>query len=394
MAALQFIDCPGYSALVLRRSFADLALPGALLDRAHSWLGKTGAQWKEQAKQWVFPLAYGSTPPTLNFGYLQHERDKYRYQSSEFDSINFDELTQFTKTQYTFMFSRLRRSAGSPIPLRMRGASNPGNEGHEFVKVRFVKPGDPMRPFIPANLRDNPFIDQASYLTSLSQLDEITRKQLEEGVWDEPTPEGSYYGKWLELANGQGRIGFVPYEPGLPVETWWDLGIAAGRDSMTIWFTQTFGREIRVIDCFGSSGEGFPYYVKILREKPYIYGAHHAPHDIQVKELGTGKSRLDQARSLGLVFEMVPNIGLDEGINAVRAILGRCRFDKGNCSATGLRALFNYKKEWDDRGQCWKNHPVKDWTNDWADSFRMLAVGFRDKLESQIMSGHNHHSDD
>lgn len=379
MAALQFVDVPGYASLLLRRSFQDLALPGALLDRAHSWLAPSGARWRDQAKQWEFSLPYGE-PATLNFGYLQSERDKYRYQSSEFDYIGFDELTQFTSTQYVYLFSRLRKGADSKVPfVRMRSASNPGNEGHQFVKIRFVEPGDPSRPFIAANLKDNPYIDQESYMFSLAQLDPITRAQLERGVWDEPTPEGSYYGKWLELARGQGRIGIVPYEPQLPVDTWWDLGIATGRDSMTLWFTQTYGREIRIIDCYGNSGEGFPFYVKVLRDKPYVYGKHHAPHDIMVKELGTGKTRLEQARALGLTFEIVPDIGFDEGVNAVRTILNRCWFSKE--IDRGLRALFNYRKEWDDRGQRWQDHPFKDWCCDYADAFRMMAVGFRDKLE-------------
>ncbi len=386
MAALQFVDVPGYSALILRRSYQDLSLPGALLDRAHDWLADTGARWKEQDKQWEFPLPYGTTKdtPTLNFGYLQYERDKYRYQSAEFDGISMDELTQFTATQYTYMFSRLRKTKDSKVPfVRMRSASNPGNEGHEFVKQRFVDPGDPSRPFISARLLDNPHIDQEQYAFSLAQLDPITRAQLEQGVWDEPTPEGSYYGRLLELAAESGRIANVPYEEGLRVDTWWDLGIAKGRDSMTIWFTQTYGREIRVIDVYGNSGEGFPFYAKVLQQRGYIYGTHHAPHDIQVKELGTGKSRQEQAAELGIRFEQVPDVGLDSGINAVRTILGRCWFDKAKC-AKGVRALKNYRKEWDEKNQVWKDHPLKNWTNDYADSFRMMAVGWEEARKAEV----------
>lgn len=393
MAALQFADVPGYSGLILRRSFQDLALPGALLDRAHSWLSKTGARWRDQQKQWEFPIAYGTEHPTINFGYLQTERDKYRYQSAEFHFIGVDELTQFTKTQYLYMFSRLRKAENSTIPLRMRSASNPGNEGHEFVKIRFVNPGSPMRPFIPANLKDNPYIDQESYLANLMELDPITQAQLKDGLWDEPTPEGSYYGKWIDLANAQGRIGLVPYEPQLPVDTWWDLGIATGRDSMTLWFTQTYGREIRVIDVFGTSGEGFPTMAKVLQDRGYVYGTHNAPHDIKVTEIGTGKTRKEQARALGIDFREVPNIGIDEGINAVRTVLGRCRFDKGKTGERGLRALKNYRKEWDDKGQCWQNHAHKDWTVDYADSFRMMAVGMRDEMESMFLNESNFKSD-
>lgn len=392
MAGVQFADVPGYSALILRRSFQDLSLPGALLDRAHEWFAPTGARWKDQNKQWEFPTA--GLPATLNFGYLEHEKDKYRYQSSEFDTIEFDELTQFTKSQYTYMFSRLRKTADSKVPfVRMRAASNPGNEGHEFVKIRFVNPGDPSRPFIPARLTDNPHIDQSSYRKSLAELDPDTRRQLEEGIWDEPTPEGAYYQRQYDAAEREGRITALPHTPILPVDTWWDLGIAKGRDSMVVWFTQPDGLNIRAIRCYGCSGEGFPHMAQYLQSLPYIYRSHNAPHDIMVTELGTGKTRYEQAAALGIQFQRVPNIGWAEGVLAARNLFPRIWFDKTLC-AVGLRALKNYRKEWDERGQCWKERPVVDWTNDYADAFRMLAVGYNESLPVRHgVTEDNYHSD-
>ncbi len=152
MAALQYVDVPGYAAILFRRTYTDLALPGALMDRAHEWLQGTAAKWSEKNKTWTFPSG-----ATLSFGYLENENDKYRYQSAEFQFIGFDELTQFTETQYLYLFSRLRRLEGSKIPLRMRAASNPGGVGHEWVKQRFIV-GD--KPFVPASLDDNPYIDR------------------------------------------------------------------------------------------------------------------------------------------------------------------------------------------------------------------------------------------
>jgi len=130
MAALQYVDMPGYSAILFRRTFSDLALPGALLERSTEWLKPTDAKWDDNKKTWHFPSG-----ATLTFGYLEHENDKYRYQSSEFNFIGFDELTQFTESQYRYLFSRLRRLKGSEVPLRMRAASNPGGEGHEWVRA-------------------------------------------------------------------------------------------------------------------------------------------------------------------------------------------------------------------------------------------------------------------
>ena len=378
MAALQYVDRPGYSALLLRRTFADLALPGALLDRAHDWLGNTGARWRDQDKQWVFPTPAGK-PPTLNFGYLEHDKDKYRYKSAEFQFIGPDETTQFSESQYTYLFSRLRRLQGSDIPIRMRSASNPGDIGHEWVKRTFVSPGHADRPFIQAGLADNPHIDQIAYRKSLSRLDEQTRRQLEEGIWDEPTPGGAYWGTQYEAAEESGRIINLPHDPALPVDTWWDLGTASGRDSMTAWFTQPDGRAIRAIRAYGVGGEGLPHMAQYLQSLGYTYRSHNAPHDIVVKEVGTGKTRLETAKTLGIKFEIVPQIGLFEGIQAARNIFSRVWFDRTNC-AIGLRALKNYRKDWDERGQCWKDHPLKDWTNDYADGFRMLAVGYKERL--------------
>ena len=187
MAALQYVHVPGYAALILRRTYADLSLPGAIMDRSHDWLRGTAAKWNDREKTWTFPSG-----ATLTFGYLQTENDRYRYQSAEFQTVCFDELTQFTETQYTYLFSRLRRLKGVDIPLRMRSASNPGGEGHGWVYDRFMPDLTPDaiehrektgRMFIPARLDDNPHIDQAAYRESLAELDDVTRRQLEEGLW-------------------------------------------------------------------------------------------------------------------------------------------------------------------------------------------------------------------
>jgi predicted phage terminase large subunit-like protein len=188
MAALAYVAVPGYRALLFRRTFADLNLPGALMDRAREWLGGSAARWNAHDHVWSFPSG-----ATLTFGYLETERDKYRYQSAELQYIGFDELTQFAESQYTYLFSRLRRLAGSEVPLRMRSASNPGGLGHEWVRARFVDATDnPKRAFIPARLLDNPHLDQDSYIESLQNLDPVTRAQLLEGDW-QVHPEGALF---------------------------------------------------------------------------------------------------------------------------------------------------------------------------------------------------------
>lgn len=190
-AALQYVDVPHYAALLLRRTYQDLSLPGALMAKARDWLLDTDAQWHADTHTWSFPSG-----ATLTFGYLQHEQDKERYKSAEFQFVGFDELTSFTETQYTYLFSRCRRPKESlrgrspdglglsDVPLRVRSASNPGSDGHDWVKDRFVDPTTAIAVFIPARLQDNPFLDQEAYIESLSHLNDTDRERMLEGDWD------------------------------------------------------------------------------------------------------------------------------------------------------------------------------------------------------------------
>lgn len=211
MAALQYVDVPGYAAILFRRTYADLALPGALMDRAHEWLDGTAAQWNDKEKTWRFPLG-----ATMSFGYLEHENDKYRYQSAEFQFIGFDELTQFSESQYRYLFSRLRRLKGAKIPLRIRAASNPGGVGHEWVRQRFLIEGPTRgRPFIPARLQDNPHLDAEEYRRSLANLDPVTRAQLLNGDWSARQVGNKFRREWFEIVD--------PAPPGIRKVRYWDL---------------------------------------------------------------------------------------------------------------------------------------------------------------------------
>lgn len=221
MAALQYVGVPGYAALVLRRTYQDLALPGAVMDRAHDWLCGTTAHWHDSEHRWTFPSG-----ATITFGYLQSENDKTRYQSAEFQFVAFDELTQFRETQYSYLFSRLRRLAGSEIPIRMRAASNPGGIGHDWVKQRFVEPHDDEdRVFVPARLADNPHVDQDAYLQSLHQLDPVTRAQLLDGNWD-VLPDGDRFKREWFGAPLADRPGFLTHW----VRYWDKAGTEGGGD--------------------------------------------------------------------------------------------------------------------------------------------------------------------
>jgi predicted phage terminase large subunit-like protein len=193
-ASSQFFDVPGYSALILRRRYRDLALPGALMSVSKLWWNNTDAHWSEKNGNWTFPSG-----ATLQFGYLEHEGDEEQYQSAAFQFVGVDELTQFSEKQYTYMFSRLRRPDDverfpqlKSVPLRMRAATNPGNKGHAWVKKRWgikmvkgeaIGTNTRSRVFIQSKLDDNEYLDKESYEKSLEQLSAVTRQQLRAGDW-------------------------------------------------------------------------------------------------------------------------------------------------------------------------------------------------------------------
>lgn len=197
MGALQYVDQPGYAALILRRTYSQLTLPDSIMDRAHQWLDGTDAVWSGDEHQFRFP-----SNATLTFGHMQYETDKYRYQGPAFQYVGFDELTQFLETQYRYMFSRLRRLEGSMVPLRVRGASNPGGIGHEWVKRRLIDEGaEHGRVFVPAKLSDNPSLDREEYIKSLQELDPVTLQQLLNGDWTVRPAGGMFRREWFEIVD-------------------------------------------------------------------------------------------------------------------------------------------------------------------------------------------------
>jgi phage terminase large subunit len=186
---------------------------------------------------------------------------------------------------------------------------------------------------------------------------------------------GAYYAKIIAALDAQERIVTVDYDKLIPVHTAWDLGYT---DDTAIWFYQTVRGEIRVIDYYYASGQDIPHYLKMLQTKPYVYGKHHVPWDAVPKTLASGgKSILEQlSATLGTAsVDVVPNLDLEDGIQAVRAILPRCWFDAKRCK-DGLEALRNYQRQWDDERKVFKQKPEHTWASHASDAFRYLAVSY------------------
>jgi len=231
-------------------------------------------------------------------------------------------------------------------------------------------------------------------VTALTRAMEDDRKLVQQGVMTqdefdqewylsaEAAIKGTWFGTELERARKEGRIARVPYDEALPVDTDWDLGIS---DAMAIWFSQSLrSGEVRLIDYYENAGEGFPHYIKLLREKPYVYGKHYPPHDIALREYGTGKSRRETARALGLKFEepQPATRSLIDDIDSARGMLSRCWFDEERCRP-GLEALRNYRKVFNQRIGEFTGTPVHNWASHGSDAFRGLAVRWKLPREQQ-----------
>lgn len=198
----------------------------------------------------------------------------------------------------------------------------------------------------------------------------------EMGCSFEAPNSGSYYGRLMQDAEADGRITAVPHDPQLRTWTAWDLGID---DALCIWFAQvTKAGQWRLIDYIEDSGAGLDHYVKLLQAKPYVYECHLLPHDAEVRELGSGRSRTETLRGLGVTpLRIVPAQSVADGINAVRVVLPKCWFDATRC-AGGIKALRHYRREWNEGAQTWRASPVHDFASHGSDAFRYLAMGYRE----------------
>jgi phage terminase large subunit len=187
--------------------------------------------------------------------------------------------------------------------------------------------------------------------------------------------EGSYYAKYIHEAREEGRIGNVPWDKQCQVHTAWDLGYG---DSCAIIFYQLIGQEIHVIDYYENNGEGLPHYAGILKDKPYIYGSHFAPHDIDSHSFSSGLSAREVGASLGLRFTTLPTLKLtvENGIEALRGVFPRLWVDETKAKHL-IKCLENYRKEFDQRLEIYKDKPRHDKYSHGADAARYLAIAVK-----------------
>ena len=183
--------------------------------------------------------------------------------------------------------------------------------------------------------------------------------------------EGSYYGTILNDLEEKKHMQEIPREELSRTFTAWDLGMG---DSTSIWVAQLVGTEVRLIDYYENHGVGLDHYVKWIKDNNYTKAEHILPHDVRVRELGTGKSRLEMLEESGLEVKIAPRMGLDDGIQAVRRLLPRCWFNVPKVQ-TGLNCLRNYRRDYDEKRKIFYERPLHDWSSHGSDSFRYLALG-------------------
>ena len=235
-AALQFVHIPGYTALLLRRTFSDLEKPKSLMHLSHLWLDSTNARWNGNRHAWTFP-----SQAMVCFGYLQNAGDRLQYRSAEYQFIGFDEVTEFERDDYLYLFTRLRRTNTTPVPLRMRCGTNPGGPGHEWVYHRFINPGHRDRMYIKATIDDNPHVSTDEYEESLSEVDPVLYAQMRNGDWA-AKPSGAFFDRtWVGMIN---RTQVPPVIPRLV--RFWDC--AATKDAGCYTVGTLMGRLDRTIE--------------------------------------------------------------------------------------------------------------------------------------------------
>ena len=255
---------------------------------------------------------------------------------------------------------------------------NPENKNSSTHK-RFRESSPDGMKICEINWRDNPFFPNVLELAR--QEDFNLRPESYDHIWEGDFlvhVDGAYYATEMRDCRQTNRIATVPYDPAMPVTTAWDLGVG---DSTAIWFAQFVGAEVRLIDYYECSGVGLDHYVQVLNSKGYVYGDHVLPHDVRVRELGTGKSRLETLGNLGVrPITIAPQLMIDDGIQASRSMLATCWFDKEKCSR-GIDCLSQYRRDYDEKNQSFRGRPLHDWTSHAADAFRYLAVGNKPKRD-------------
>lgn len=370
------ISHPRLRGLVIRKNASDL----------NDWVSRAKIMYAPTKAVFAMNEIRFPSGAVLVTGHLKDENAYEKYQGHEYQRMLIEELTQIpTEERYLKLISSCRSTIPALKP-QVFCTTNPGGPGHKWVKQRFKLDGDTRinirttdeitgrtRIFVPAKVDDNPYLmkNDPDYVRFLDGLPDGLREAWRHGSWQEVEIKGAYYGAMYAQAKREKRIGIFPYDPALKVYDVWDLGVGK---NLSIGFYQRTADWIRMIDYWeGSEKEGIPQAIKVCKDKPYIYGKHFAPHDIETTDTGTGVTRKETASNLGWDFEVVPKLSFDDGINAGQLMFSRLRINEPTCEKF-LDAIWQYRKAWDERLLTFKKEAVHDWASHPADVHRYAAI--------------------
>jgi hypothetical protein len=375
-------DNPRHRAVLFRRSFPELR---DLIDRALELYPQivAGAKFNQTEKVWTFPSG-----AKVEFGYLQNDNDRLKYRGRAWNYIGFDELTLWpTSVCYLYLFSRCR-STDKTLPRYIRATTNPDGPGQKWVMQRWGIQADGRETNIPVDIVDDETgtittmrrrfiparLSETGYREALLQMDPEEREALLKGLWKGSKVKGAYYLNEMQKLRADGRIRRVPYQPGVPVNTFWDLG---RNDNTSIWFHQHVAGEDRFIHAYESSGEALDHYAAYLLNRGYVYGTHYLPHDAayerlteQTEQSNTFQQMLEKLLP-GHRFEIIPRIiEVTVGIQQTRMkMAGNLYIDEVEC-ADGIAALDNYRKKYNEKLDTYMEVPLHDRYSNYADAFR------------------------
>lgn len=338
MDALRQIEHPQYRAAIFRRTYGELEDADGPIQRSHEWYPELGGRYYEGKRRWVFPSG-----AIVYFHHMEHPEHRYKYKSAQYQYIAFDETSSFTEAQYRYLFSRCRTDKGSGLKCYMRGGTNPGGEGHVFLKERFISrgitneigwfkeiddvdtrvpagtPGALSRIFIPSNIFDNPLATD-QYVAQLMSLDPVERDRLLHGDWDAEFSD-QIYDNWSSEEN----VANVEYDPNYPVEWWVDDGYANPRVILVVQERPYRGvpDAICIIDEYHVTREQHAESIEAVLDMPY------PTPDLAIVD----PSAVYMMTTLGN-FDITHMPGYNdiiEGIKGVRRYI---------CDESGVRSLF------------------------------------------------------
>ena len=249
----------------------------------------------------------------------------------------------------------------------------PAGMGNLFYELYQYALGDDEWLTYTAKASETNIIDQKELNAAKAQMGDTRYRQEFECDWI-ANNEGSVYGDIIKGLEEKKQLTRIGYDPALEVFTAWDLGVD---DSTAIIFFQKLGNQIMIIDYYENNREGLPHYVKVVKDKDYVYGEHYAPHDIEVMEFSTGKTRKEVAYQLGIRFRILPKLNLEDGIHSLKMLLPKCWFNVETTQPL-INALRQYHRKYNEKMKMFSNKPVRDWSSHACDSARYMAMSITD----------------